>query len=58
MAYRFSVSGYVTMDEKHAVVYFTNAEENDVYLKLRVLDDSGKTLGETGLLKQGNMLKM
>ena len=57
MAYHFSVCGYVTMDGNHAVVYFTNAEENDVYLKLRVLDDRGKMLGETGLLKPGEYVK-
>ena len=57
MAYRFSVCGYVTMDSNKAVVYFTNAAENDVYLKLRVIDDSGNILGETGLLKPGEYVK-
>lgn len=57
MAYRFSVCGYMTMDSNKAVVYFTNAAENDVYLKLRVLDVNGKTLGETGLLKPGEYVK-
>ena len=37
MAYRFSVCANVTMDSRSATVYFTNAEENDVYLKLREL---------------------
>ena len=57
MAYRFSVCGYMTMDSNKAVVYFTNAAENDVYLKLRLLDVNGKTLGETGLLKPGEYVK-
>lgn len=57
MAYRFSVCGYMTMDSNKAVVYFTNAAENDVYLKLRLLDVNGKTLGETGLLKPDEYVK-
>ena len=57
MIYRFSVCGNVMMDDNKAVVYFTNAEENQVYLKLRVLDDDGNILGETGLLKPGEYVK-
>lgn len=57
MAYRFSVCANVKMDGSKAVVYFTNAEENSVYLKLRVLDKDGNILGETGLLKPGEYVK-
>ena len=53
MAYRFSVCANVTMDGDLATVYFTNPEENTVYLKLRVLNGDGEILGETGLLKPG-----
>ena len=45
------------MDGGKAVVYFTNAEENSVYLKLRVLDEDGNILGETGLLKPGEYVE-
>lgn len=57
MAYRFSVCGNVTMDGKDATVYFTNDAENEVYLKLRVLDAEGNILGETGLIKPGEYVK-
>ena len=57
MAYRFSVCANVTMDSSSATVYFTNAQENHVYLKLRVLDGNDKILGETGLLKPGEYVK-
>lgn len=57
MAYRVSVCGVVTMDGKDAVVYFTNAESNEKYLKLRVLDAVGNILGESGLLKPGEYVK-
>lgn len=57
MAYRFSVCGNVKLDGKMATVYFTNDAENEVYIKLRVLDASGNTLGETGLIKPGEYVK-
>jgi len=57
MAYRFSVCGNVTMDGTTATVYMTNPAENEVYLKLRVLDENGNILGETGLLKPGEYVK-
>lgn len=57
MAYRFSVCGNVTLEGNDAVVYLTNPAENSVWLKLRVLDENGKTLGETGLLRPGEYVR-
>ena len=57
MAYRFSVCGNVTAEGENAVVYLTNPAENSVWLKLRVLDENGKTLGETGLLRPGEYVR-
>lgn len=57
MAYRFSVCGKVKLDGKTATVYLTNDAENEVYLKLRVLDAEGNILGETGLIKPGEYVK-
>ena len=57
MAYRFLVCGNVKMDGNKATVYLTNDAENDVYLKVRVLDEGGNTLGETGLIKPGEYVK-
>lgn len=57
LAYRFSVCANVQMVGSKAIVYFTNAEENSVYLKLRVLDEDGNILGETGLLKPGEYVE-
>lgn len=56
MAYRFSVCGKVFAGDA-ATVYFTSDEENDVYLKLRILDESGNILGETGLIRGGEYIK-
>ena len=57
MAYRFAVCGNVLMDGKQALVYFTNPAENDTWTKLRVYDENGNILGETGLLKPGEYVQ-
>lgn len=57
MAYRFAVCGNVLMDGKQALVYFTNPAENDTWTKLRVHDESGNVLGETGLIKPGEYVQ-
>ncbi|MGN1306400.1 MAG: hypothetical protein ACI4V3_01875, partial [Faecousia sp.] len=57
MGYRFSVCGNVVMEGSNAAVYLTNPAENEVWLKLRVLDKNGKLLGETGLVKPGEYVK-
>lgn len=57
MAYRVLVCGVPAAEDDALTVYFTNAAENEVYLKLRVLDEAGNTLGETGLLKPGEYVE-
>ena len=57
MAYRFSVCGNVTASGNDAAVYLTNPKENEVWLKLRVLDEGGQLLGETGLLRPGEYVQ-
>jgi len=57
MSYRFSVCGNVTLNGEEAAVYLTNPAESGVWLKLRVLDGEGKTLGETGLLRPGEYVE-
>lgn len=57
MAYRISVCWVPAAEGKSLTVYFTNAADNEKYLKLRVLDEAGNILGETGLLKPGEYVK-
>lgn len=56
-AYKFAVCGLVKLSGDSADIYFTNVETNDVWLKLRVLDEKGNILGETGLIKPGEYVK-
>ena len=57
MAYRFAVCGNVIMEGNRALVYLTNPAENDAWIKLRIFDESGNMLGETGLLKPGQYVQ-
>lgn len=57
MAYRVSLCGAPTVDGDGLTVYFTNSASNKKYLKLRVLDDDGNTLGETGVLRPGEYVR-
>lgn len=57
MGYRFSVCGNVRMHGAQATVYLTNPKENNVWIKLRIMDANGNLLGETGLIKPGEYVK-
>lgn len=55
--YKASICGVVTVEDGKADVWFTNPESNTVWLKLRVLDVNGNTLGETGLIRPGEYVQ-
>ncbi len=56
MSFRASVCGEIIIENKTAKIYFFNPEENTLWLKLRILNEKGEILGETGLLKPGQYL--
>lgn len=56
-AFKASVCGAVILNGDTADVWLTNPEENTVWLKLRVSDAQGNTLGETGLIKPGEYVQ-
>ena len=43
--------------ENNAVLYFTNPAENTVWMKLRITDEEGNILGESGVLRPGEYVK-
>ncbi len=57
MPFSASLCGAVFNEDGRAVVYFTNPESNEVWLKLRICDESGNILGESGLLKPGEYIR-
>ena len=56
-AFQVSVCGAVILDGDTADIWLTNPAENTVWLKLRVLDAQGDTLGETGLIRPGEYVQ-
>lgn len=57
MGFRAYVCGNVIAEDDTADVYFTNCEGFNVWLKLRIFDDNGNILGETGLIRPGEYVK-
>ena len=56
-AYKVSVCGQVVANGNRADLWLYNPESNTVWLKLRILDEKGNILGETGLLKPGEYVQ-
>lgn len=57
MGFKAGVCGVVNIKDGAADLYFTNPKENDVWMKLRVTDEEGEIIAETGLIKPGEYLK-
>lgn len=55
--YKTAICGKVIVRNQKAFIFFTNYEENTVWLKLRVLNVEGNTIAETGLIKPGEYLE-
>lgn len=55
--YKFSICTSITVVGKKADIWLTNPQENLVWIKMRVLDESGNKLGETGLLRPGEYVQ-
>lgn len=55
--YRVSVCGVVKLQGDRADIWLTNPATNAVWLKVRVLNEKGDTLGETGLVKPGEYVQ-
>ena len=55
--YKAGICGKFIPKGNTADVWLTNPESNTVWLKVRVLDENGNTLGETGLIKPGEYVQ-
>lgn len=56
-AYTVGICGELWLKDGVVDVYLSSPLENDVWLKLRILDESGEILGETGLIMPGQYVK-
>ena len=55
--YKAGICGKFIPKGNTADVWLTNPESNTVWLKVRVLDEKGNTLGETGIIKPGEYVQ-
>ena len=56
-AFQVGVCGAVLLEGNRADIWLTNPEGNNVWLKLRILDEDGDVLGETGLIRPGEYVQ-
>lgn len=57
MSFVAYMCGKVTMNGTGADLYFTNDKDNNAWLKLRIMDEKGNILAETGIIKPGEYLQ-
>ena len=57
MSFVAYMCGKVTINNGAADLYFTNDKDNNAWLKLRIMDEKGNILAETGLLKPGEYVQ-
>ncbi len=57
MSFSAHVCGKVIIENDSAELFFTNDSGNNVWLKLRILDEKNHILAETGLLKPNEYIK-
>ena len=51
MKFNAYVCGEVVINKGYADIYFTNPEENTLWMKLRVFDSKGNVIAETGIIR-------
>ena len=57
LTFSTKLCGVVNIVDGKADIYFTNPEENTLWMKLRVFDEQGNVIAETGLIKPNQYLK-
>ncbi len=57
MNFKVGICGNLIAKNDEAEVYFYNNENNNVWLKLRVLDETNNIIGETGLIKPSEYIQ-
>lgn len=57
MSFSAHICGRVVIENHSAELFFTNDSGNQVWLKLRILDEQNHILAETGLIRPGEYIK-
>ena len=54
---KVSVCGEVIIADGAADVYFTNHAQNDTWMQLRILDEDGQILAQSGIVRPGEYIR-
>lgn len=57
MSFRAGICGEFIVQDDSVDLYFASTQENEVWLKLRIMDEKGEILGETGLIRPGEYIR-
>lgn len=57
MSFRAYVCALFFVEDGMAQVYFTNIEENEAWLKLRIWNQDGEIVAETGVIQSGEYVE-
>ena len=57
MSFKVGLCGIVKIQGSLADIYFTNISDNSLWLKVRIYDEMGDVIGETGIIKPGEYVK-
>ncbi len=57
MGFSAHVCGNVIIENNSADIFFTNDSGNDVWLRLRILDEKNRVIAETGIIKPGEYIR-
>jgi hypothetical protein len=57
MEFRAGFCGNLIIEQNTAKIYFTNKDGNNVWIMLRILDENGNILAQTGLLRPGEYIE-
>ena len=55
--FRFSMCGNLTLSDNGCIVYFTSSPDNTVWLLMKIYDEAGNLVGQSGLLRPGEYLE-
>lgn len=55
--FSFKIFGEPKIENDELVLYLTNLEENPSWMKVRIYDENGNVLGESGIVRNGEYLR-
>ena len=55
--YSFYIEGVPHIEKENLIINFISPKDNNIWIKIRILDEKDNIIGESGLIKPGEYLK-